>query len=250
MASALVTSMRMCFRVAAWRTPRISSDGSPRSPRWTNRCGTICTACCRQADGWTSRDEAATALGVGRPVAAFRLDKLVEAGVVEIRFERLTGRSGPGAGRPAKLYRPARSTSPRRSRNGTTTSPDRFSPPPWLAPPRAGSPWSTASRPSPTPPVARSAPRRGTTGMTTGSVLDALRQHGYEPRAVAGGDIVLANCPFHRLGRRAPIAHLRDEPRLPGGSRRGPRPVRRTVPQAPARARVLLRSHRHLSARP
>ncbi len=59
-----------------------------------------------KADGWTSRDEAATALGVGRPVAAFHLDKLVEAGVVEIRFERLTGRSGPGAGRPAKLYRP------------------------------------------------------------------------------------------------------------------------------------------------
>ncbi len=59
------------------------------------------------ADGWTSRDEAATALGVGRPVAAFHLDKLVEAGVLEIRFERLTGRSGPGAGRPAKLYRPS-----------------------------------------------------------------------------------------------------------------------------------------------
>ena len=59
-----------------------------------------------KADGWISRDEAATALGVGRPVAAFHLDKLVEAGVVEIRFERLTGRSGPGAGRPAKLYRP------------------------------------------------------------------------------------------------------------------------------------------------
>ena len=58
------------------------------------------------ADGWTYADEAAAALGVGRPVAAFHLDKLVEAGVVEIRFERLTGRSGPGAGRPAKLYRP------------------------------------------------------------------------------------------------------------------------------------------------
>ena len=40
-----------------------------------------------------------------RSVAAFHLDKLEEAGVVEVAFERLGGRTGPGAGRPAKLYR-------------------------------------------------------------------------------------------------------------------------------------------------
>src|SRR4051794_24640606 len=60
----------------------------------------------RSRDGWTTRDEAATELGVPRPVAAFHLDKLVEAGVLEIRFARLSGRRGPGAGRPSKLYRP------------------------------------------------------------------------------------------------------------------------------------------------
>jgi predicted ArsR family transcriptional regulator len=61
----------------------------------------------RAADGgWLSRDEASDALGIGRPQAAFHLDKLVEAGVVETRYERRTGRSGPGAGRPSKLYRP------------------------------------------------------------------------------------------------------------------------------------------------
>src|SRR5437588_6728316 len=58
-------------------------------------------------DQWISRDEAAEALGVARSVAAFHLDKLAEAGVVEVRFERTTGRTGPGAGRPSKLYRPA-----------------------------------------------------------------------------------------------------------------------------------------------
>jgi predicted ArsR family transcriptional regulator len=55
--------------------------------------------------GWVTRDEASEALGVPRSVAAFHLDKLVDAGVVEITFERTSGRAGPGAGRPAKLYR-------------------------------------------------------------------------------------------------------------------------------------------------
>jgi predicted ArsR family transcriptional regulator len=52
-----------------------------------------------------SRDAAAGALGIGRPLAAFHLDRLVEAGLLDVTFRRLSGRSGPGAGRPAKLYR-------------------------------------------------------------------------------------------------------------------------------------------------
>lgn len=56
-------------------------------------------------DAWTSRDEAASALDVPRSVAAFHLDKLADAGVVAVTFERTSGRAGPGAGRPAKLYR-------------------------------------------------------------------------------------------------------------------------------------------------
>ena len=58
-----------------------------------------------QRDGWTSRDEAASALELPRSVAAFHLDKLADAGVVAVTFERTTGRAGPGAGRPSKLYR-------------------------------------------------------------------------------------------------------------------------------------------------
>jgi len=51
------------------------------------------------------RDAAATAVGISRALAAFHLDRLVEAGLLQTEFRRLTGRSGPGAGRPAKLYR-------------------------------------------------------------------------------------------------------------------------------------------------
>src|SRR5680860_1334410 len=56
-------------------------------------------------DRWITRDEAASALDVARSVAAFHLDKLADAGVVEVTFERTTGRTGPGAGRPSKMYR-------------------------------------------------------------------------------------------------------------------------------------------------
>jgi predicted ArsR family transcriptional regulator len=51
------------------------------------------------------RNEAASAVEIQRGLAAFHLDKLVEAGLLEVTFRRLSGRSGPGAGRPAKLYR-------------------------------------------------------------------------------------------------------------------------------------------------
>ncbi|MEV1055497.1 helix-turn-helix domain-containing protein [Streptomyces sp. NPDC049887] len=53
------------------------------------------------------RDAAAEAARVSRSLAAFHLDKLVEAGLLAVSFRRLSGRTGPGAGRPAKLYRRA-----------------------------------------------------------------------------------------------------------------------------------------------
>ncbi|MGH9022551.1 MAG: helix-turn-helix transcriptional regulator [Acidimicrobiia bacterium] len=55
----------------------------------------------------TGRDEAAAAAGVGRPLAAYHLDRMVEDGLLEASFARRTGRTGPGAGRPAKFYRRA-----------------------------------------------------------------------------------------------------------------------------------------------
>ncbi len=53
------------------------------------------------------RDDAATALAMSRELAAFHLDRLVDAGLLQTENRRRSGRSGPGAGRPAKLYRRA-----------------------------------------------------------------------------------------------------------------------------------------------
>ena len=54
------------------------------------------------------RDQAAAATGIGRPLAAFHLDRLVAAGLLEVEYRRRNGRTGPGAGRPAKFYRRTR----------------------------------------------------------------------------------------------------------------------------------------------
>ena len=54
--------------------------------------------------GPVGRDEAAAAAGVGRALAVYHLDKLVESGLLAATYQRPAGRSGPGAGRPAKLY--------------------------------------------------------------------------------------------------------------------------------------------------
>lgn len=55
-----------------------------------------------------SREEAATATGLRPHKANFHLDRLVEEGLLEVEYRRLTGRTGPGAGRPSKLYRRSR----------------------------------------------------------------------------------------------------------------------------------------------
>src|SRR6185437_12171338 len=54
------------------------------------------------------RDQAADAVGIPHHQAKFHLDRLTAEGLLETDFARLTGRSGPGAGRTAKLYRRAR----------------------------------------------------------------------------------------------------------------------------------------------
>lgn len=61
----------------------------------------------RAAGREVGRDEAARSVGASRDRVALQLDRLAEAGLLEVSFRRLSGRSGPGAGRPAKLYRPS-----------------------------------------------------------------------------------------------------------------------------------------------
>src|SRR6186997_3210060 len=65
-----------------------------------------------------SRDQASEGVGVARHTAKFHLDKLVEEGLLDTEFRRLSGRRGPGAGRPTKLYR-------RSARQVTVTLPER-----------------------------------------------------------------------------------------------------------------------------
>ncbi len=51
--------------------------------------------------GPVGRDEAAAAAGIGRPLAAYHLDKLVSQGLLTASYQRPAGRGGPGpAARP------------------------------------------------------------------------------------------------------------------------------------------------------
>jgi predicted ArsR family transcriptional regulator len=55
-------------------------------------------------------DEVAASLDMPRTVARWRLERLAEAGMLATGYERRSGRSGPGAGRPAKTYSAAAET--------------------------------------------------------------------------------------------------------------------------------------------
>ena len=159
-----------------------------------------------ECDGWVSREEASEALGIPRSVAAFHLDKLVEAGVLEITFERTTGRTGPGAGRPAKLYR-------RGTREVSASVPDRrydlagsLLAAAIAEAERTGAPIGDCLSAS-----ARAAGRdigkeaaEATGDLKTRearrrAVIDLLARQGYEPTRGKRGEIALVNCPFHRL---------------------------------------------------
>lgn len=156
-----------------------------------------------ETDGWVSRDQAADALGLARSVAAFHLDKLADVGILEVRFERPAGRAGPGAGRPTKRYRPA-------AEEVSASVPDRSYDLAGLMLASAitestatGEPVGACLRD-----VARTAGRdlavaaeserapRDDDGRA--AVVTLLHENGYEPES-DGGDIVLRNCPFHRL---------------------------------------------------
>jgi predicted ArsR family transcriptional regulator len=146
-----------------------------------------------RASAPVSRDEAAAAVGLPRATVAFHLDRLVADNLLDVVFERRTGRTGPGAGRPSKLYR-------RADRAVAVSLPERSYD-------LAGDLLATAlteAEVSGEPPRAvleRRAFERGRElAAGAGSVLQVLEDNGFEPRAGDGG-IALANCPFHRLAR-------------------------------------------------
>ena len=156
-------------------------------------------------DAAVSKDEAAEALGVARSVAGFHLDRLVADGLLTTEFRRLTGRRGPGAGRPAKLYRRAEgefsvSLPARRYDLAAELLASAVS-----QAIEAGAPVGEALRGVA---VARGrelgdqarqrAGRHPSRRALVDAALALLEEQGYEPRA-RGGEVVLANCPFHAL---------------------------------------------------
>src|SRR4051794_22360369 len=141
------------------------------------------------------RDEAAEGLGLPRHAVKFHLDRLVESGLLVAEYRRLSGRTGPGAGRPAKLYRRAP------GEVGLSVPPRRYA---VVAEVLAEAVERATARgeelPGALPRAARSAGER-LAGEGPADVLDALTALGYEPRAAAAR-VELANCPYQALAAR------------------------------------------------
>jgi predicted ArsR family transcriptional regulator len=155
--------------------------------------------------GAVSKDQAAAAMGVARSVAAFHLDRLVADGLLTTEFRRLTGRQGPGAGRPAKLYRRAEGdlsvSLPTRQYdlaagllaaavNDATQTGTPVGEALTRVATERGRELGEQAR--------QNAGKRPSRRSRVDAALGVLAEQGYEPRT-HGGEIVLANCPFHAL---------------------------------------------------
>ncbi|HEU4422484.1 MAG TPA: helix-turn-helix domain-containing protein [Pilimelia sp.] len=143
-----------------------------------------------------SRDDVAAGTGVSRSTAAYHLEKLADAGLLAVQYERRTPRRGPGSGRPTKLYlRPAAAVTvsvPQREyelmagllaaavETDTTGTARRA--------------LHDAARAA----GARLARTARGSSPAAGSVARTLAAAGYEPRAGASA-VYLRNCPFERL---------------------------------------------------
>jgi predicted ArsR family transcriptional regulator len=149
-----------------------------------------------------SRDQAAQAVGIARHKAKFHLDRLEAEGLLDADYVRLTGRSGPGAGRPAKRYR-------RGTKEFAVTLPARD----YELTARIMADAIAESARTHTPilnvvddtaavygsAIAATARDHGSSVDTALEiVLRILTEHGYEPRRT-GSMVVLANCPFQAL---------------------------------------------------
>ena len=146
-----------------------------------------------------SRDQAAEGVEVPRHTAKFHLDRLVDEGLLVTEFRRLTGRTGPGAGRPAKLYRRSRkevavSLPSRRYDLAGDVLADA------VERSLGGTAMDVAVREAATDAGSRAAEAAGPLAPRTPElerVAGVLAPFGYEPRVE--GDLLLKNCPFDRL---------------------------------------------------
>lgn len=157
------------------------------------------------------RDEAAKALGIGRELAAFHLDRLAAVGLLDVEYRRLGGRTGPGAGRPAKLYR-------RTDREAIVSLPGRDYERAAEVFAEALDQLNTSAVRSAVDQVAHArgveagAAARGKAGADAGpgqlraGLVQVLGEAGYEPTSDSGSPTIrLQNCPFHAV-----VANHRD----------------------------------------
>jgi predicted ArsR family transcriptional regulator len=137
------------------------------------------------------RDEAALTLGLPRSSVSFHLDRLVREGLLQVEFRKSPDRTGPGSGRPSKLYRPMV------DEIGVSIPERHYDLAGHLmaaAIQRAesdGAPVEAALR--------EVASARGRELGRPGDFLGAISELGYHPTPDASGGYRLLNCPFHRL---------------------------------------------------
>jgi predicted ArsR family transcriptional regulator len=159
--------------------------------------------------GRVSRDEAASAMGVGRPLAAYHLDRLVAIGLLEAGYERPGGRSGPGAGRPAKVY--ARSD----REFAVTVPPREYELAAQLLTEAVASDHGGAAREGLLQAAEIMGAEMGRAARGEGepardgrpaweAMRAALETHQFEPVGDDAGRLALRNCPFHHLAVQHP----------------------------------------------
>lgn len=143
-------------------------------------------------DSPARRDAAAEAVGVSRTLAAYHLDRLADAGLLSITYARPDGQTGPGAGRPAKLYE--------RTDDELSVSvpPRRYDVLAGLLADAVSGDESGAVRDAL---LAAAAEEGRKATRDDEGLLATLRRRGYEPEVV-DGEIDLRNCPFHQLAQR------------------------------------------------
>lgn len=146
------------------------------------------------------RDRAASAAGISRVLAGFHLDRLVKAGLLESTFRRLTGRRGPGAGRPAKLYhRSGRQVEISLPARRYELAAELFA----RALEDGGAQPARESLTTIAGAFGRSIGRDGLRRRgrrMPATAVEVLAAHGFEPRR-EGDQLELRNCPFDALAR-------------------------------------------------
>jgi predicted ArsR family transcriptional regulator len=198
-----------------------------------------------------SRELAADALGLAPHQAKFHLDRLERDGLLDSSYARMSGRTGPGAGRPSKLYR-------RADREVAVSLPDREYQ-------LAGTLMADAiaeSAEAGTPVIEALQRLAHTYGRRLGDIavgdnpprtakaalaraVETLTENGYEPHP-DDGRVVMANCPFHALAQAQTQLVCQMNHALIGGltDALGPhRPVAELEP-APDRCCVVLETRR------